>query len=131
MQRKIRNRFFLLLLYLSLIFLGIYLILYNLEKNINFFYPPSKLDKYSSQKEIRVGGLVKTGSIIKISADKIKFTITDDIAELEVYYQGLLPALFREKQGIVAKGRLEGDIFIASELLAKHDENYFPPDYNK
>ena len=110
---------------------GVYLILSNLNDNIVFFYPPSEISKISSNTEkVRVGGLVKEGSIINSpDSGKTIFTITNHIAELEIEYNGILPALFREKQGIVAEGKLvANNLFKASKLLAKHDENYRPPE---
>jgi cytochrome c-type biogenesis protein CcmE len=97
-----------------------------LEDSIVFFYPPSKIDVKSNE-EFRVGGLIKETSIHKEAADKVSFIITDGIKDLQVSYQGILPALFRENQGIVATGRMSNDIFVAHELLTKHDENYSPP----
>ncbi|MCC8467536.1 MAG: cytochrome c maturation protein CcmE, partial [Rickettsia endosymbiont of Eriopis connexa] len=88
---------------------------------------PSKINEIEQGKELRVGGLVKTNSINKIAADKISFVITDNIKDLEILYQGVLPALFREGQGIIAIGQLSDRKFIARQLLAKHDENYRPP----
>lgn len=108
--------------------LGAYIILHNLEQNIVFFYPPAKLDQIDIRQEVRIGGLVKLGSIQKISPEKIKFIITDNIKELAISYQGILPALFREGQGVVAKGKMSDNLFVASELLTKHDENYRPPE---
>ncbi|WP_341756192.1 MULTISPECIES: cytochrome c maturation protein CcmE [unclassified Candidatus Tisiphia] len=126
MQKRVRNRLKIILFYLLCSTGGIYMILYNLEDNIVFFYPPSKINELKLGKEFRVGGLVKIGSIKKITADKVNFVITDDIKDLEISYQGVLPALFREKQGIVAVGKISGSLFIARELLTKHDENYSP-----
>ena len=109
---------------------GIFIILSSLNNNIVFFYPPSEITKIQpNSNKSRVGGLVKEGSIIRISNKKILFTITDHVAELQIEYQGILPALFREKQGIIAEGKLKSEqLFIASKLLAKHDENYRPPE---
>lgn len=129
MHKKTKKRLILLLGWLALTFVGIALILYNLRQNITFFYPPSKLVEPSSNREYRVGGIVKAGSVVKISPGEIKFTITDGIKDLNISYKGILPALFREEQGAVAKGRLiSPDLFIATELLTKHDENYKPPE---
>lgn len=89
--------------------------------------PPSKINEIEQGKELRVGGLVKTDSINKIADDKISFVITDNIKDLEILYQGALPALFRKGQGIIAIGQLSSGKFIARQLLAKHDENYRPP----
>ena len=115
---------------LTVCVLGIYIILSNLNDNIVFFYPPSELDKIKSNAEkVRVGGLVKEGSIETASNGKVLFIITDHIAELQIEYHGILPALFREKQGIIAEGiLLSKNLFKASKLLAKHDENYRPPE---
>lgn len=131
MQKKVKSRLQLIILYLMLGSCGIYLILYNLEENIVFFYPPSKINEVKNSKEFRIGGLVKSGSITKIGPDQINFIITDNIADLEISYQGIVPALFRENQGIIAVGKLDEysqrKTFIARELLTKHDENYYPP----
>lgn len=111
---------------------GVYIILSNLNDNIVFFYPPSEIDKIkSSNTKVRVGGIIKEGSIIT-SSEMILFTITDNISELQVEYRGTLPALFRENQGVVAEGRLiSKNLFKASLLLTKHDENYRPPELKK
>jgi len=113
--------------------IGVYIILANLEDNIVFFYPPSEIAKIDrNSTKVRVGGMVKEGSVHKLSDSKISFIITDFKAELTIEYDGILPALFREKQGIVAEGNLDQDnFFIAKSLLAKHDENYMPPNLEK
>lgn len=122
------------LLWITGIFLmasiGVYLILANLENNIVFFYPPSKLSglTFTNHSKIRVGGLVKEGSITVLAPNKVRFIITDHRQDLIIEYTGILPALFREKQGIVAEGILIDGIFITTRLLAKHDENYMPPE---
>lgn len=120
---------FLMLLGVSL---SVFFFLRGFEEDIVFFYTPSDiLTKGIPQKEIRLGGLVKEGSILK-DEHSIQFTLTDTNHEVHVYYQGLVPNLFREGQGIVAKGRFQSpDHFIAKELLAKHDENYRPPELTK
>ena len=130
MQIKTRNRLTAILIILSLCSAGIYFILSNLNDNIVFFHPPSEIHKIqSSTQKVRVGGLVKEGSIFQVTDNKITFSITDNIADLQIEYTGLLPALFREKQGIVAEGKLiTPKLFIANKLLAKHDENYTPPE---
>ena len=108
---------------------GAYIILSSLSDNIVFFHPPSEIDKVQPNTKARVGGLVKDGSIVHVSNTKILFTITDHEADLQIEYDGLLPVLFREKQGIIAEGHLHSkELFIASKLLAKHDENYKPPE---
>lgn len=107
---------------------GLWLILDNFNQNITFFYTPSQLDqKNITNKIIRVGALVKSNSIEKLNNGlTTEFIITDGKEDLIIRYTGILPNLFRENQGIVAKGKLVNNIFIAEELLAKHDENYMP-----
>jgi len=111
--------------------LGIWLILKNFNENIVFFFSPTELKHRSVDNQlIRVGGLVT--HITKINNISItEFIITDNQTNLRIRYTGLLPNLFRENQGIVAKGKLKGDIFVADELLAKHDENYMPQEVAK
>jgi len=131
MQVRKRNRLIGIISMLAVCSLGVYIILSNLNDNIVFFYPPSEIAKIRSKTgKVRVGGLVKKDSIIKLSDKKILFTITDHLADLQVEYQGILPALFRENQGIVAEGILilNTTTFKASKLLTKHDENYMPPE---
>lgn len=132
MYQKKRNRLFGILTMLAICALGIYLILSNLSDNIVFFHPPSELSKIKSNTEkVRIGGIVKEGSIIQTS-DHMLFTITDNIAEIQIEYSSALPALFREGQGIVAEGKLvSSKLFKANKLLAKHDENYRPPELRK
>ncbi|KJV91966.1 cytochrome c maturation protein CcmE [Rickettsia bellii] len=127
MQKGAKNRLITIIICFCSAVIGVSIILYNLEKSIVFFVPPSKINEVEQGKELRVGGLVKVDSINKIAADKISFVITDNIKDLEIFYQGVLPALFHENQGIIAIGRLSNGKFIARELLAKHDENYRPP----
>lgn len=131
MQKGVKNRLIAIIICLFLAASGIYIILYNLEKNIIFFLPPSKINEIDNTKEFRVGGLVKVASINKIEADKISFIITDNIKDLKIFYKGVLPALFRENQGIIAIGKLSNNKFIARQLLTKHDENYYPPTMQK
>lgn len=107
---------------------GLFIILLNLKDNIVFFYPPSELYKIKNKKhKVRIGGIVDKGSIQQDKLGKISFILIDNTHQLKVLYQGMLPALFREGQGIVAEGILHSDYFIASKLLTKHDENYSPP----
>ena len=102
------------------------------NENLMFFYTPSKVvaGEAPAGHLIRVGGLVTEGSVQRQSDGlTVKFDITDNAETITVQYTGILPDLFREGQGIVAHGRLEDDlIFIADEVLAKHDENYMPPE---
>ncbi len=132
MQKKTKSRLLKILFYLSMLSIGVWIILYNLQENIIFFYPPSKITEANKNKTIKVGGLIKTGSIVQLTLQEIQFVITDDIQDLTINYTGLLPALFREGQGIIASGKLVGDNqFRATELLTKHDENYMPPEIAK
>jgi cytochrome c-type biogenesis protein CcmE len=126
MQKKTRNRFLQVFFGITIISFGVYLILSSLSENILFYYPPSEIPNNKLNKIIRIGGIVKQDSIKKIDIKTIHFTLIDNKAEILVFYQGILPNLFREKQGIVATGIHNGKIFKAISLLAKHDENYKP-----
>lgn len=111
-----------------IISIGLWLILKNFNQNIVFFYSPSELkEKFITNKVIRLGGFVEKNSIIKIDNGlTTEFSLTDGKNSLAVKFTGILPTLFREDQGIVAQGKLIDNIFIAKELLTKHDENYKP-----
>ena len=103
-----------------------------LKQNINLFYTPTEIANGDAPQDIRIraGGLVKDGSVTR-SEDTltVDFIVTDGDAEVNIQYRGILPDLFREGQGIVAMGRLNTDgVLIADEVLAKHDENYMPPE---
>lgn len=104
-------------------------IIFNFKDNIVFFYSPSELvsAKIKEQQIIRVGGLVKDGSIV-MNGNNLQFIITDFKSDLTIKYSGIKPDLFRERQGTIAKGIWDqtNNIFIASELLTKHDEKYMP-----
>ena len=108
------------------------LILTAFEKNLMYFYSPSDViaGEAPEGRKFRLGGLVLDGSVIRAPGGLgVWFTVTDLVEERVVYYEGILPDLFREGQGIVAKGQLnDTDLFIADEVLAKHDENYMPPE---
>ncbi|MEC7928401.1 MAG: cytochrome c maturation protein CcmE [Pseudomonadota bacterium] len=102
------------------------LVLIALDENIIYFYSPSEVNQSEAATLLRVGGLVKDGSL-KIDNDLgIKFIIEDNIAEVSVIYNGILPDLFREGQGVIAEGKFIDNLFIANEIVAKHDENYMP-----
>ena len=108
------------------------LTLYALQQNINLFYSPSQITAGEAPqgRSIRVGGLVLNGSVKRDPGSlRVNFTLTDNAQTVQVYYEGILPDLFREGQGIIARGVLEsGNIVRAEEVLAKHDENYMPPE---
>ena len=123
---------------LSILFgtaMAAFLVFKGLSENINLFYSPSDLkkEKISVDNQIRVGGMVKKDSINKESNSlRITFVITDFEEDLLITYEGILPDLFSEEAGIVAKGKInEEGKFIANEVLAKHDENYMPPEVAK
>ena len=131
--RKVKLRvLFLILVFLSLS-LSIFLILKSLEENVVYFKSPSdvKLIVELDDKKIRVGGMVKKNSI-KISNNEVNFVITDFKNEINVTYLGVIPNLFSEEKGVVAEGYLKDrNFFEASKILAKHDENYMPPEVKK
>ena len=131
MNAKYRRLFITIIIILTL-GLATKLILMALEDNIVYFYTPNDLiekfgDTQNIQNKIRIGGLVLESSIKKES-EKTIFMITDRKKEVKVLFEGPLPDLFREGQGIVAEGIFQNNKFIASEVLAKHDENYMPPE---
>jgi cytochrome c-type biogenesis protein CcmE len=108
------------------IIIGVVIILSSLKENIIFFYTPSDIKGKNTGTQARVGGIVKKGSI-SIIENKNTFTLTDGASEIKVHFNGTLPMLFREEQGIVAQGIVRSDgTFEANEILAKHDEKYIP-----
>ena len=131
MNAKYRRLFITIIIILTL-GIATKLILMALEDNIVYFYTPNDLiekfgDTKNIQNKIRIGGLVLESSIKK-EGEKTIFMITDRKKEVKVLFDGPLPDLFREGQGIVAEGMFQNNNFIASEVLAKHDENYMPPE---
>lgn len=108
---------------------GTILTLLFLQENLFYYYTPTALlSQPASTHPVRLGGLVKMNSIQRFPPSlDIQFIVTDDTAEIPVRYHGVPPDLFEEGKGVVAEGVLEGDYFIASQILAKHDENYSPP----
>ncbi|OGV30865.1 MAG: cytochrome c biogenesis protein CcmE [Legionellales bacterium RIFCSPHIGHO2_12_FULL_35_11] len=121
---------------LMLLVLGsaITLVMYALRQNISLFYSPSELVKQHipTNKLIRVGGLVVPGSVYRSTKSLlVKFKVTDNKESINIVYKGVLPDLFREGQSIVTQGYMEGNEFRAIEVLAKHDENYMPPEVKK
>ena len=106
--------------------LAVALVLIALDENIIYFYSPSEIDDSKSVDLLRVGGLVKDGSVRTDNDLGIKFIIEDNLAEISVLYNGILPDLFREGQGVIAEGKFIDNIFIANVIVAKHDENYMP-----
>lgn len=130
MNRLHKRRSYYLILFVIALALGVSLILYSLKQNINVFITPSQIinSKLSPEDHLRLGGLVKKGSLTR--EDKtlgVRFTVTDLNHDIIVYYHGVLPDLFREGKGVVTEGHLNHQgLFIADQVLAKHDENYMP-----
>ncbi len=128
--RKVKLRFFFIILILTILTLSIYLILKSLEENVVYFQSPSEIKNIAEFKEtkIRIGGMVKKDSV-SINMNEINFIITDFKNEINVTYSGAVPNLFEEGKGVVAEGFLKDrNFFMASKILAKHDENYMPPE---
>ena len=128
--KKVKLRILFLFLVLISLILSVYLILKSLEENVVYFLSPSEIKNLTeiNSNKIRIGGMVKNQSII-IKSEEINFIITDFKNELNVSYSGSVPNLFAEGKGVVAEGYLEDrNYFNAVKILAKHDENYMPPE---
>ena len=128
--RKVKLRFLFIIVALITLALTVFLILKSLEENVVYFKSPSEIKILSEveKKKIRIGGMVKKNSI-SITANEIKFIITDFKNEINVSYTGAVPNLFEEEKGVVAEGFLKDrNFFSATKILAKHDENYMPPE---
>ena len=116
---------------LAVLGLAVGLVMFALEDSIVFFYSPSDVaEKWIKPgQRIRLGGLVEEGSVKRGEKTTVQFTVTDTAKTISVMYTGVLPDLFREGQGVVTEGKLGSDgVFIADSVLAKHDENYMPPE---
>ena len=128
--RKVKLRFIFVILILLSLVLSVFLILNSLEENVVYFKSPSDIQLLEEikDKKIRIGGMVKENSI-EISSEKINFIVTDFKNEINVVYSGVVPNLFSEGKGVVAEGYLKDrSFFEATKILAKHDENYMPPE---
>ena len=128
--RKVKLRFFFVLLIFATLVLSVFLLIKSLEENVIFFKSPTEIKTLSEidKKKIRVGGMVKKDSITIISKE-VKFIVTDFKNEINVVYSGVVPNLFAEEKGVVAEGYLKDkNFFLATKILAKHDENYMPPE---
>ena len=128
--KKVKLRALFISLLLVAVILSIFLVLKSLEENVIYFQSPTEIRNLSEidNKKIRIGGMVKDHSIL-INPDKITFVITDFKNEINVSYSGAVPNLFEEGKGVVAEGFLKDrNFFIADKILAKHDENYMPPE---
>jgi len=128
--KKVKLRILFIFLLLISIILSLYLILKSLEENVVYFLSPSEIKNLTeiNSKKIRIGGMVKDESIV-MSSNEINFIITDFKNEINVSYSGAVPNLFEEGKGVVAEGYLKDrSYFQAKKILAKHDENYMPPE---
>ena len=128
--RKVKLRFFFILSILLVLVLSVFLILKSLEENVIYFQSPSEIKSLPEilKKKIRIGGMVKDNSV-SLQATELKFVITDFKNEINVIYSGAIPNLFEEGKGVVAEGFLKDkNFFLATKILAKHDENYMPPE---
>jgi len=131
--KKVKLRFLFLVLILFSVILSVFLILQSLKDNVVYFQSPSEIKSLIEldKKKIRVGGMVKEQSI-SINSDEVNFVITDFKNEINVTFSGAVPNLFAEGKGVVAEGFLKDrNYFLATKILAKHDENYMPPEVKK
>ena len=128
--RKVKLRLSFIIIILLIFSLSIFLILKSLEDNVVYFQSPTEVNSLAEidKKKIRIGGMVKKQSIL-IEERELKFIITDFKNEINVIYSGVIPNLFEEGKGVVAEGFLKDkSLFLATKILAKHDENYMPPE---
>ena len=128
--RKVKLRFLFLSTILLILILTVFLVLKSLEENVVYFQSPSEINSLTelTNNKIRVGGMVKKNSI-SINSNEVNFIITDFKNEINVTYSGAVPNLFEEGKGVVAEGVLKDrSFFSATKILAKHDENYMPPE---
>jgi cytochrome c-type biogenesis protein CcmE len=127
---KVKLRIFFILSILITLILSVFLILRSLEENVVYFQSPTEIKSLVEikNKKIRVGGMVKNNSV-SIKSKEVNFVITDFKNEINVTYSGVIPNLFQEDKGVVAEGYLKDrNFFLATKILAKHDENYMPPE---
>ncbi len=128
--RKVKLRLFFVLIILFILSLSVFFILKSLEDNVVYFKSPTEVKALAeiNKKKIRIGGMVKNDSIL-MEEKELKFIVTDFKNEINVVYSGLIPNLFSEGKGVVAEGFLKDkSLFLATKILAKHDENYMPPE---
>lgn len=127
-----KKRLTIILFLLAGLAVAVGLTTYALRQNINLFYDPTQIASGEAPMDarIRAGGMVKQGSVVRSDQDlTVEFQVTDFVSSVTVRYTGILPDLFDEGQGVVAMGRLQADgVFVADQVLAKHDENYMPPE---
>jgi len=128
--RKVKLRFIFVSTILLILILTVFLVLKSLEENVVYFQSPSEINSLTelTNNKIRVGGMVKENSI-SMNSNEVNFIITDFKNEINVTYSGAVPNLFEEGKGVVAEGVLKDrNFFLATKILAKHDENYMPPE---
>ena len=128
--RKVKLRFLFVSTILLILILTVFLVLKSLEENVVYFQSPSEIKSLTelTNNKIRVGGMVKKNSI-SMNSNEVNFIITDFKNEINVSYSGAVPNLFEEGKGVVAEGVLKDrNVFSATKILAKHDENYMPPE---
>jgi cytochrome c-type biogenesis protein CcmE len=131
MRAKRKQRLYMVILLVVGLGIAVGLTLMALQQNINLFFTPSQIVAGEAPQGVafRIGGMVVDDSVKRSEQDlSVQFQVTDTAQQVPVRYTGILPDLFREGQGVVALGRLEGKTFVASEVLAKHDENYMAPE---
>ncbi len=131
MRAKRKQRLYLVVLLLAGLSIAVGLTLMALRENINLFFTPTQIVAGEAPQGVafRIGGMVVDDSVMRSEQDlTVEFEVTDTAVRVPVKYTGILPDLFREGQGVVALGRLQGGVFMASEILAKHDENYMAPE---
>jgi len=133
-SRKARRRLTVLVAIAPVLALAVGLTLFGLRDSISLFYTPSQAieAKVAAGQAVQLGGLVEAGSVVKHPDGQVEFTVADNISASRVVYQGDLPDLFREGQGVVASGSFDaGGVFVAKQVLAKHDEKYMPREVSR
>ena len=128
--RKVKLRFFFVISILVILSLSVFFVLKSLKENVVYFKSPTEIKALAQidNKKIRIGGMVKNKSIL-MREKELKFIVTDFKNEINVIYSGVIPNLFSEGKGVVAEGILKDkNLFLATKILAKHDENYMPPE---
>jgi len=126
-----QKRFLFIVIALAAVAIASVLVVKALRSNITYFYSPSQIKsgEAPADQQFRVGGMVVPGSLQRDpNSIRVRFIVTDNAEEFEIVYDGILPDLFSEGQGVVARGRLDNGVFVAEEVLAKHDETYMPPE---
>jgi cytochrome c-type biogenesis protein CcmE len=133
MNKKRQQKIIIIVAAFALFAVACGLALYSLKENINLFFTPKQIEagEVKDNSTIRLGGLVLPNTWVRDESLTSTFIVSDGFAQVKVHYQGILPDLFREGQGVVALGKLSDGELFATEILAKHDENYMPPEVNQ